>query len=90
MYMKEMCRSYQGYKFIVVVIDEVTSFMLTIAIYQSRSDEIGDAVKEHVFSKYCIHECMIRDQDSTFMSALINYLFKKLFIAIKTVGLYNH
>ena len=30
------------------------------------------------------------DQDSGFMSSLMNYLFKKLSIKIKTVALYNH
>ena len=30
------------------------------------------------------------DQDSAFMSSLINYLFKKLDIKIKTVAPYNH
>ena len=30
------------------------------------------------------------DQDSTFMSSLMSYLFKKLGISIKTVGPYNH
>ena len=69
-----MARSHKGHKFILVVIDEVTNFMVTIAIYQSWSEEIGD----HVFSKYSIPECMIMDQDSTFMSTLINYLLEKL------------
>ena len=30
------------------------------------------------------------DQDSVFMSLLMNYLFKKLDITIKTVAPYNH
>ena len=30
------------------------------------------------------------DQESTFMSMLMNYLFKSLGIKIKTVGPYNH
>ena len=30
------------------------------------------------------------DQDSSFMSSLMNYLFKSLGIKIKTVGPYNH
>ena len=30
------------------------------------------------------------DQDSAFMSSLINYLFKRLNIKIKTVMSYNH
>ena len=33
---------------------------------------------------------MIMDQDSAFMSTLMNYLFKRLSIKIKTVGPYNH
>ena len=33
---------------------------------------------------------MIMDQDSAFMSLLMNYLFKKLDIKIKTVTPYNH
>ena len=33
---------------------------------------------------------MMMDQDSTFMSSLMNYLFKVLGIKIKTVGPYNH
>ena len=30
------------------------------------------------------------DQDSAFMSSLMNYFFKKLNIKIKTVAPYNH
>ena len=30
------------------------------------------------------------DQDSAFMATLMNYLFKRLGIKIKTVGQYNH
>ena len=30
------------------------------------------------------------DQDNTFMSSLMNYLFRKLDIKIKTVAPYNH
>ena len=33
---------------------------------------------------------MIMDLDSAFMSSLINYLFKRLGIIIKTVAPYNH
>ena len=33
---------------------------------------------------------MIMDLDSAFMSSLMNYLFKRLGIKIKTVAPYNH
>ena len=45
---------------------------------------------EHIITKYCIPDCIIMDQESAFMSSLINYLLNKLDIKIKTVAPYNH
>ena len=59
-------------------------------MYQSKAEEIGDALTENVITKYCIPDCIIMDQDSTFMSSLINYLLSKLDIRIKTRAPYNH
>ena len=59
-------------------------------MYQSKAEEIGDALIEHVITKYFIPDCIIMDQESTFMSSLINYLFSKLDIKIQTVAPYNH
>ena len=59
-------------------------------LHKFKSEEIGDALIENVIKKYCIPEHIIMDQDSAFMSSLINYLFKKLDIKIKTVAPYNH
>ena len=68
-----MPRFYEGYKFILVVIDEVTNFLVTIPIYQQRSEEIRDVLMENVLSRYSIPECMVMDQESALMSTLINY-----------------
>ena len=87
--LKVMPRSYKGHKFILCIIDEVTHYPITVPIYHSRSEEIGDVLKDNVISKYGIPEYIIMDQGSAFMSTLMNYLFKKLNIKIKTV-LYNH
>ena len=35
---------------------------------QSRSEEVGEALMNNVFSKYCIPDHMIIDLDSAFMS----------------------
>ena len=59
-------------------------------MYQARSEEVGEALIEHVITKYCTPDYMIMDQDSVFMSSLVNYLFKKLDIKIQTVDPYNH
>ena len=30
-------------------------------MYQSKSEEVGDALIEHVITKYCIPDCIIMD-----------------------------
>ena len=84
-----MPKSYKGHKFILCIIDEVTNYLITVPIYHARSEEIGEALIEHVITKYCIPEYIIMDQDSAFMSLLMTYLLNKFNIKIKTVALYN-
>ena len=44
----------------------------------------------YILTKYCIPNCIIMDQDSAFMSSLMNYLFNKFNIKMKTVAPFNH
>ena len=88
--LKVMSKLYKGHKFILCIIDEVTNDLITVPINCSRSEEIGDVLIENVISKYCIPDYIVMDQDSEFMSSLMNYLFKKLDIKIKKVVPYNH
>ena len=88
--LKVIPRSSKGHKFILCIIDEVTNYLITVPMYQSKAEEVGKALIEHVITKYCISICIIMDQDSTFMSSLMNYLFNKFNINIKTVASYNH
>ena len=53
-------------------------------------EEVGEAVIEHVITKYYIPKCIVMDQDSTFMSSLMKYLFNKFNIKVKTVAPFNH
>ena len=87
--LKVMPRSNIGHKYIQCIIDKVTNFLITVPIHQSKSEEIGDALMENLLTKYCVLHYTIMDQDSAFMSSLMNYLFKKLDIKIKTVTPYN-
>ena len=88
--LKVMPRSQKGHKFILCMIDEVTNYLITAPIYQARSEEIGEALTENVISNDCIPDYIIMNLDSAFMSMLMNYLFKKFSIKIKTVVPYNH
>ena len=85
-----MPKSYKGHKFIFCITDVVTNYLITMPIYPSKSEEIGDALMESIISKYCIPVYMIMDQDSAFLSMHMNYLFKRLNIKLKTVAPYNH
>ena len=85
--LKVMPRFYKGHKFILVVINDITNLMVNFHIHQSNSENIDDALIKHVHS---MPEYMIMGQNDAFMSMLINYLFKKLGIKVKTFAPYDH
>ena len=87
--LKVIPKSCKGHKFILCNIDEVTNYLITVPIYHFRSEEMGDALIENVILKYCLPDYIIMDQDSAFMSMLMNCLFKRLNIKIQTVVPYN-
>ena len=88
--LKVIPKSQKGHKYVLCVIDEVANFLITVLIFQARSEEVGDALLEHVITKHCIHDYIIMDQDSMFMSSLMSYLFHRLNIKVKTIVPYNH
>ena len=85
-----MPKSQKGHKYILCIIDEVTNYLITMPIFQARSEEVGEAILEHVITKHCIPDYIIMDQDSAFMSSLMGYLFLRLNIKIEMIGPYNH
>ena len=88
--LKVMPKSQKGHKYMLCVIDEVTNFLITVPIFQARSEEVGEACLEHVITKHCIPDYIIMDQDSAFISSLMSYLFHRLNSKIKTIAPYNH
>ena len=88
--LKVMPRSLKGHRYILCIIDKVTNCLVSTPLYQARSEEVAEALIENVISKFCTPEYIMMDQDSAFISSLLNYLFKALGIKIKTVGPHNH
>ena len=88
--LKVVPRSQKGHWYILCAIDKVTNYLVAAPLYQAKSEEVGEALIEHIITKYRTPEYIMMDQDSTFMSSLMNYLFKVLGIKIQTVGPYNH
>ena len=42
--LKVMPKSQKGHKYVLCVIDEVTNFLITVPIFQARSEEVGEAL----------------------------------------------
>ena len=49
--LKVMPKSSKGHKFILCIIDEVTNYLIMISVHQSKAEEIGEALIEHVITK---------------------------------------
>ena len=85
-----MLRCHKGHKFIRCIINETTNYLITVPIFQARSEEIGEALIDNVITKYHIPEYIIIDKYGTFMSSHFTYLLNKFNIKIRTVVPYNH
>ena len=51
--LKVMPRSNKGHKYILCIIYEVSNYLITVPIHQSKSEEIGNALIENIITKYC-------------------------------------
>ena len=71
--LKVMPRSHRGHKYILCIADEVTNYLITVPMFQAKSEEKGEALIKNVITTYCIPEYIIMDQDSAFMSSLMTY-----------------
>ena len=48
--LKVMPKSQKGHRYIWCVIDEATNFLITVPIFWARSEEVGEALLEHVIT----------------------------------------
>ena len=48
--LKVLPKSYGGHRFILCIIDEYTNYLITIPVHQAKSQEIGDAITEHILN----------------------------------------
>ena len=48
--LKVMPRSQKGHRYILCVIDKVTNYLVSAPLYQAKSEEVGEALIEHVIT----------------------------------------
>ena len=81
-----MTKPNKGHKIILCIIDEVTNYVITVPVYQSKSEKIGDTWIDNALSKYCI-PILYNKGSRQCLYVIINELyFKKFDIKIKTVA----
>ena len=74
--LKVIPKSHKDHRYILCIIDEVQNFLVTVPIFQARSQEIGEVLLENVEE---IGEALLK-----------NVLFHRLNIKIKMIAPYNH
>ena len=86
-----MYRVITCHKFIFVIVDEVNNYLVTIPLYRGTSDKTSEACINHVF---CIHGppsyLFFWDKEQAFLSSVMQHIYKRLEIKIKTTSPYNN
>ena len=82
---KYMYRANIGHKFILVVTDEVTTYLVTIPLIGGTSHKVEEALINHVFGKHGPPSYLIFDEDKLFLSGVMQPIYKRLGIKIKIV-----
>ena len=75
---KIMPSSSNGYIGFLLLVDEVTKFVITIPIRSRMTSELADAIVHGVCLKYLIPERITFDADSSYLSELIQIINKQL------------
>ena len=75
-----------GHTSIYVVIDEVTTYLVTLSLYRRTSNEII----RHAFCKHGPKCYLVFDEDQAFLSSVMQYTYKRLGIKIENMSPYYH
>ena len=80
---KYLYRESTGHRFICVVTEEVTKYLVTFLLYKGPLHEIRKALINNA-------SYLIFDEDQAFLSSVLQQIYKRLGIKIKTITPFNH
>ena len=80
----------EPYKFLLVLLCEVSNFVVLAPMKTTTTPEICMAIKHEFIAKYGPPECIVCDQDPAFTSNLMTYFVQQLGIRLYTVSVHNH
>ena len=87
---KYMPKSTKGYNYMLVILCEITNFLVTIPLKQATAPEVCKVLVEEFIAYFSTPVRIVCDQDPAFMSSLCKYCFQQYKIQILTVSVTNH
>ena len=87
---KYMSKSNKGYKYMIVILCEITNFLVTHPLKEVTASEVCRILVEEFIAYFSTPVRIVCDQDPAFMSSLCRYCFQQYKIQILTVGVTNH
>ena len=85
---KCMYRASTGHRFILVVTNEVTNYLVTIPLHRGTSHDVGEALINYVFENMA-PSCLVFDEDQSFISSIMQYIYKRIGFKIKAPSPYS-
>ena len=87
---KHMPPGVQNFAYILVMLCEVSNYMIAVPLRSTRTPEVCEAILKNCIAYFGPPSHIICDQDPAFMSTLATYFFAQHNIKIWTVGPTNH
>ena len=87
---KYMPKSNKGFKYLLVILCEITNFLVTHPLKEVTASEVCRILVEEFIAYFSTPVRIVCDQDPAFMSTLCRYCFQQYKIQILTVGVTNH
>ena len=87
---KHMPISQNGYKFILVMLCEISNFMVTVPLFTATSVEVCKALQDHLICYFGAPMKLICDQDPAFVSHLSTTMMQSYGTKLITVSPTNH
>ena len=87
---KYMPRSNKGYKFLLVILCEITNFLVTHPMKEISAEQVCSILVDEFICYFSTPVRIVCDQDPSFMSTLCQYCFQQYKIQLITVGVTNH
>ena len=87
---KHMPRSSKGYNYLLIILCEITNFLVTHPMKKVSAEEVCSILIDYYIAYFGTPVRIVCDQDPAFMATLCRYCFQQYKIQLITVSVTNH